>query len=73
MILQLTDWFFLGPGNNPTTVMFKYKCITQTWNFERAREHRSRKNYVKLWKDLWNSSQLGCGSKFFESFPQNVA
>ena len=27
----------------------------QTWNFARAREHCSRKNYVRLWKDFWNS------------------
>ena len=27
-------------------------------------------NYVRLLKDLWKSTKLGCGSKFFESFPQ---
>ena len=36
------------------------------------REHCSRNNSVRLWKDLCNSSKLGCGSNFYESFPQNV-
>ena len=44
----------------------------QIWNFARSREHCSQKNSFRLWKDLWNSSKLGCGSKFFQSFPENV-
>ena len=32
-----------------------------------------RKNSVRLWKDLLNSSKLGFASKFFDSIPQKVA
>ena len=50
------------------------KCSTmiQTWNFVRACELCARKNFVRLWKDLCNFSKIICGSKFFESFPQNM-
>ena len=45
--------------------------MKQTWNCARARKHCSRKISVRLWKNLWNTSKLGCGSKLSEGFPQN--
>ena len=47
------------------------KC-PQTWNFARARKHCSQKIFLRLWRNLWNSSKLGCGSKSIESFPKNT-
>ena len=45
----------------------------QTWNFARAGEYCSWKNFVRLWKYLWNSLKLGCGTEFFDNNPQNAA
>ena len=28
--------------------------------------------FFQIVKDLWSSSKLGCGSKCFDSIPQNV-
>ena len=54
--------------SQPLIVLIATYC--QIWNSALACNCSSRKIRLRLWKKMWKSSKLWCGSQFYEGFSQ---